>query len=49
MKYLKFKTILTSDVKTGNQVRQYDVNALYSALQDVKNGHSIYRAAQTYW
>lgn len=27
----------------GNQVRQYDVNALYSALQDVKNGHSIYR------
>lgn len=33
---------------TGNQVRQYDVNALYSALQDVKNGHSIYRAAQTY-
>ncbi|CRL01692.1 CLUMA_CG014910, isoform A [Clunio marinus] len=32
----------------GNQVRQYDVNALYNALQDVKNGHSIYRAAQTY-
>lgn len=27
----------------GNQVRQYDVNALYSALNDVKNGHSIYR------
>lgn len=32
----------------GNQERKYDVNALYSALQDVKNGHSIYRAAQTY-
>jgi len=32
----------------GNQVRQYDVNSLYSALQDVKNGHSIYRSAQTY-
>lgn len=29
----------------GNQVRQYDVNALYSALNDVKNGHSIYRWA----
>lgn len=28
---------------TGNQVRQYDTNALYNALQDVKNGHSIYR------
>jgi BTB/POZ domain len=27
----------------GNQERKYDVNALYSALQDVKNGHSIYR------
>lgn len=27
----------------GNQIRQYDVNALYNALQDVKNGHSIYR------
>ncbi|KAL7032475.1 hypothetical protein ACKWTF_007327 [Chironomus riparius] len=32
----------------GNQIRQYDVNALYSALEDVRNGVSIYRAAQTY-
>ena len=32
----------------GNQIRQYDTSMLYSALQDVKNGHSIYRAAQRY-
>lgn len=50
----KTKSNYTSDKKVaigglylrnprGNQERKYDVNALYSALQDVKNGHSIYR------
>ncbi|KAG5682065.1 hypothetical protein PVAND_011448 [Polypedilum vanderplanki] len=32
----------------GNQTRQYDVNSLYLALEDVRNGISIYRAAQSH-
>lgn len=27
----------------GNQIRNYDVKALYSALEDVRKGISIYR------
>lgn len=27
----------------GNQIRNYDVNALYLALEDVRKGISIYR------
>jgi len=43
---IKIKCLTTP--RLGNQVRQYDVNALYSALQDVKNGHSIYRFVQQF-
>lgn len=56
----KTKSNYTSDKKVaisglylrnprGNQERKYDVNALYSALQDVKNGHSIYRWVACGW